>query len=684
MPSDWQKYSYSMESSSFFFMKPTEETIENTGQNDESPFDLLESRPGFVSDYLEQIVAAQVEIAAAIDTASGVMDVALRHAMALTSADGAILKTVEGDEAIVSAAAGLAAPYHGLRVPLVESLAVNCIRTGIPEYYPDRRSSDNVVVAESPIDFLSLLVVPLKSADRVVGAVLVLSVRQDAFTDQDIIRLNLISGLTATAINHAAASEATIRLLEERTEALRQLQENQSLYLASLDAIQEGYVIHDREGVMLSCNAGAERILGASAADLIGKDHSVRNFSFVDESGNVVSGTMLPRSLVLKTNKTQSAIVGVLLNGRVTQWLSMSAAPLYHIGEYEPYSTVTTFYDVTESRASEASLRLSEERLQEAQRIAGIGSWEIETDGWHYWMSEEMYRIFGLDSAESAPSHTSLMSHFHEEDLAVRDKMFGRAIIEALPFEFDTRIAPANGGIKWCHVRGNPVVDHSGKVVRLTGTMIDITSRKLIEEDLREYGMAVARQKEELEHANVLMDSANQRLQMLAIEDGMTGLHNHRAFQERLAAEVESAKRYGSELSLIMLDVDNFKQYNDAYGHPEGDLIIKKLAELLKENSRESDSAARYGGEEFALILPQTGVDGASAIAERIRRAVAGTVWQKRYVTISLGIATLTSALDNPRDIIASADEALYRSKHQGRNCVTVADFNEIRQTNSN
>jgi diguanylate cyclase (GGDEF)-like protein len=180
------------------------------------------------------------------------------------------------------------------------------------------------------------------------------------------------------------------------------------------------------------------------------------------------------------------------------------------------------------------------------------------------------------------------------------------------------------------------------------------------------------------------MDSANQRLQMLAIEDGMTGLHNHRAFQERLAAEVESAKRYGSELSLIMLDVDNFKQYNDAYGHPEGDLIIKKLAELLKENSRESYSAARYGGEEFALILPQTGVDGASAIAERIRRAVAGTVWQKRYVTISLGIATLTSALDNPRDIIASADEALYRSKHQGRNCVTVADFNEIRQTNSN
>jgi diguanylate cyclase (GGDEF)-like protein len=157
-----------------------------------------------------------------------------------------------------------------------------------------------------------------------------------------------------------------------------------------------------------------------------------------------------------------------------------------------------------------------------------------------------------------------------------------------------------------------------------------------------------------------------------AITDDLTGLANHGHFQELLGAEVEQVRRYHHPLGLIMMDIDDFKSINDTYGHQQGDLVLKRVARVLADSSREVDYPARYGGEELAVILPHTDLDGAHAIAERIRMAIE-TLRVPRIdnqgmlkITASLGVATST---DGDKDaLIAQADAALYEAKRKGKN----------------
>jgi diguanylate cyclase (GGDEF)-like protein len=135
-------------------------------------------------------------------------------------------------------------------------------------------------------------------------------------------------------------------------------------------------------------------------------------------------------------------------------------------------------------------------------------------------------------------------------------------------------------------------------------------------------------------------------------------------------------------MSVMMLDVDEFKSYNDRYGHPAGDAALKIVAGVLKDILRGADVAARYGGEEFAILLPQTTSTEAAAIAERLRQRVEHTEFPKRKVTISIGIASCSNEIDTPEDIIGAADHALYEAKNHGRNNVQIYDgfgksFNE-------
>ena len=157
-----------------------------------------------------------------------------------------------------------------------------------------------------------------------------------------------------------------------------------------------------------------------------------------------------------------------------------------------------------------------------------------------------------------------------------------------------------------------------------------------------------------------------------AVTDELTGLSNHRRFQELVALEVDQVRRYHHPVGLIMLDIDNFKSVNDTYGHQQGDLVLRRVARVLADTSREADFPARYGGEELALILPHTDMEGSFAIAERIRTAIEsmriprvdqdGTL----RVTASLGVAAATAG--TKEELIAEADGALYEAKRQGKN----------------
>ncbi len=167
------------------------------------------------------------------------------------------------------------------------------------------------------------------------------------------------------------------------------------------------------------------------------------------------------------------------------------------------------------------------------------------------------------------------------------------------------------------------------------------------------------------------LELANAQLKAQSITDGLTGLKNHREFQERLQDEVSRAARYHLPLSLMMLDVDHFKLYNDSYGHPAGDEVLKMLAKVLESQARETDIIARYGGEEFAVILANTDRDQALSAAERLRLAVSETCWPLRPVTVSIGISTLRILTNGHSDLVKEADIALYASKGRGRNRIS-------------
>jgi diguanylate cyclase (GGDEF)-like protein len=173
----------------------------------------------------------------------------------------------------------------------------------------------------------------------------------------------------------------------------------------------------------------------------------------------------------------------------------------------------------------------------------------------------------------------------------------------------------------------------------------------------------------------------HETVQRQAVTDELTGLFNHRRFQEVMTTEVERARRYGQEMGLIMLDIDDFKRVNDTYGHLQGDLVLREVARVLRQSSREIDEPARYGGEEMAVALPQTDLEGAYQFAERVRRRIEaldlplldgdGTL----KVTASFGAASLGMASGDGKDaLVASADAALYRAKRSGKNRTVRAE----------
>ena len=159
----------------------------------------------------------------------------------------------------------------------------------------------------------------------------------------------------------------------------------------------------------------------------------------------------------------------------------------------------------------------------------------------------------------------------------------------------------------------------------------------------------------------------------LSTVDALTGLKNHRAFQEQLNIELERALRHGRPLSLLLMDIDRFKSYNDTYGHPSGDKVLKTLSGLLKENARSTDIPVRFGGEEFAVILTETDMMGSVVLGERLRQSIAGADGMERPVTASIGIATLTPGMHGVTELIAQADRALCAAKGEGRNRVSHA-----------
>ncbi|NRR32303.1 diguanylate cyclase [Oxalobacteraceae bacterium] len=212
---------------------------------------------------------------------------------------------------------------------------------------------------------------------------------------------------------------------------------------------------------------------------------------------------------------------------------------------------------------------------------------------------------------------------------------------------------PRVGRRRYLAVDASPIRDDAGRLIAVVETLRDMTDEK----------------------------RAQVALEQLATRDGLTGLANRRCFDDTLAAEWQRAARQGQALSLLMVDVDNFKQYNDTYGHLGGDDCLQRIASAVASEMRSNDLVARYGGEEFAVILPNQSLKGAAIVAERIRCRVEQLHLPNRgsaqnVVTVSIGAATALAAPEAlPCQLIAAADAALYRAKHMGRNRISLPDL---------
>jgi diguanylate cyclase (GGDEF)-like protein len=201
-------------------------------------------------------------------------------------------------------------------------------------------------------------------------------------------------------------------------------------------------------------------------------------------------------------------------------------------------------------------------------------------------------------------------------------------------------------------------------------------------------GWTIGRRDDVLRRRNHELAELSHRLQTLSATDALTGIANRRAFDERLAIEVAQANRYRTPLTLVMLDLDHFKQLNDRFGHVAGDEVLRGVAALLERGKRAGDLVARFGGEEFAAILPHTDARASLAWAERMRHLISALQIslpdrpdvEPLTITASFGVAGAAESSEAPRGLLDHADRALYRAKQHGRNRVVASDLERGRR----
>jgi diguanylate cyclase (GGDEF)-like protein/PAS domain S-box-containing protein len=223
--------------------------------------------------------------------------------------------------------------------------------------------------------------------------------------------------------------------------------------------------------------------------------------------------------------------------------------------------------------------------------------------------------------------------------------------------EIEEHIRGADGTISSLRSFKFPCHDSAGNML-LAGVAVDVS--------------AEVAHKAELERYHRELEEANDQLRKLAVTDELTGLRNRRSFEERLVMEFSMARRRKRELSVLLIDVDNFKMTNDRWGHAAGDEVLRRLGMILRTTVRLPDLPARYGGEEFVVLLPESGEESAMGLARRVMQRVAAEEWENEPLTISVGMAAMNESLENGFQLVELADEALYAAKRAGKNRVMV------------
>ena len=327
---------------------------------------------------------------------------------------------------------------------------------------------------------------------------------------------------------------------------------------------------------------------------------------------------------------------------------------------------VSAIRDITERKQAEEALMESEEKYRSILNASPDDITITDLEGRILMVSPASKAMFGYEPDYDEFIGTWLVDFIVSEDVARAQSNIRLMYKGAHPTPNEYRGVRQDLSIFDIEVNSGFVYNASGQPTKMVFIIRDITARKLAEQKILEL----------VQQLEIEKNTA----QLNSITDSLTGLGNRRYFDEALSTEFYRLKRSGSTLSLIILDVDYFKRFNDSYGHIAGDNCLRQIGTTLKTIvGRAPDIVARYGGEEFVVILPETKDNGAEALAERIRKTVEELAIPHsasdiaEHITVSLGVVTVyTTKLALPQQVVALADEALYCAKKRGRNRVAV------------
>jgi diguanylate cyclase (GGDEF)-like protein/PAS domain S-box-containing protein len=405
---------------------------------------------------------------------------------------------------------------------------------------------------------------------------------------------------------------------------------------AALEATPEHVVLLDRDFRVLYVNRKVAELNGAEPSRFVGLTHW--------EAWPSSAGTEVERAFrrAVQTGETVRLEHNHAEEGGLDMWMEIDAVPIED-------GLAVFFRDVTERRLSEDMLRAASDAV--TFLVAYLDRrlvYRFCNRRYEEWYGRSLEEIVGCPLRQVVGDAAFEVARPHlERALSGHEVRYGGWM------ELPER------GRRFLRVAYSPRLGPRGRAEGVYVQVEDDTEARLAQEELAE--------------AKADLEDANARLEQLAATDALTGLWNLRGFKRRLDEEFAEARRLGRELSLMMIDVDRFKEYNDSFGHPAGDDALRKIADVLREETRDYDVAARYGGEEFALLLPSAGVAEAARAAERVRASVEKRGWHLRSLTVSLGVGTLPQDVDSPNVLVEAADRALYAAKEGGRNRVEVA-----------